>query len=557
MNENWPSGKELIVLETPTKVEAATNEGKNGKEDASWRSKNLITRSIVTFSIFAVIYIMILLIVLVKRDETTSLNVTITQGTVAGYLLNDTILYRNIPYVKKPERFSPPEIGHYPSFETSLLDDQRYIQCPQQRETGYNTEDCLVLNVHSPDITQPILPVMVFIHGGSFSSGAGYMYDGTWLAKEGVVVVTVNYRLGVFGYYADLEIMHETTNTTGGMNGLLDQVAALKWVEENIAHFGGDAGKVTIFGESAGGMSVCMHLTSQLDINYHRAIMMSGACTGMWTPWDAATGQYFSSIAKATVNVASLAEFRNLSMEEVLNIPTVLGPSIDGLYLPIGKTILDHYLEGNIQISSGDIMMGITTLEGIKGSRFGAAPEQLPNLKDQLSKFFPAQASTLITKITPLIEATSNVTAVSFLNGYVCVGCATRLLAKLLPGSRLYKFGLPIDLPRVSNNFVEEGLAWHAFDLGGVFPVDVSWGIPYDETMSSMMVKFWTEFAKNGTGMIDWPVASNSSHRVEGYWYFDATSMFLDRPFDSWDVCDSIEEGNPSLMISFCWEPFA
>merc|ERR1719233_2472917 len=121
-------------------------------------------------------------------------------------------------------------------------------------------------------------------------------------------------------------------------------------------------------------------------------------------------------------------------------------------------------------------------------------------------------------------------------------------MSKGLPGSRLYKFGLPRYLPRVFNYYGDkEGLAYHEFDTGEIFNVSsVFSNLPHDINTSSIMINFWTEFAKNGTRMTQWPVASVSDDfaRVEGHWYFDATSKFVDRPFDTWDVCSIIEELN-------------
>ena len=121
-------------------------------------------------------------------------------------------------------------------------------------------EDCLSLNVWTPAMTGSPRPVMVWIHGGSFTGGSGKIYDGRWLVSRGdIIVVTINYRLGTLGFLA-----HPALGPPGdvGNYGLQDQQAALRWVRDNIANFGGDPGKVTVAGESAGGMSVCDHLVA-------------------------------------------------------------------------------------------------------------------------------------------------------------------------------------------------------------------------------------------------------------------------------------------------------
>ena len=162
--------------------------------------------------------------------------------------------------------------------------------CPQNGKdlygpVGETNEDCLYLNVWTPaKSTNAKLPVMFWIHGGGFMFGSGgkACYDGAELAKRGdVVVVTCNYRLGPFGFLAHPALTAESPNHASGNYGLMDQIAALQWVQHNIAAFGGDPGCVTIFGQSAGGVSVCALLASPLANNlFHRAIVQSGSAPG-------------------------------------------------------------------------------------------------------------------------------------------------------------------------------------------------------------------------------------------------------------------------------------
>lgn len=143
-------------------------------------------------------------------------------------------------------------------------------------------EDCLYLNVYTPaSVTgDSRLPVMVWIHGGSFEYGAGSDYDPDVLTqKHQVITVTLNYRLGAFGFLALQSLNTESDDNSSGNYGVMDQQAALRWVQENIARFGGDPGNVTLFGESAGGMSICAQLASPSAAGlFHRAIIQSGLC---------------------------------------------------------------------------------------------------------------------------------------------------------------------------------------------------------------------------------------------------------------------------------------
>ena len=139
-------------------------------------------------------------------------------------------------------------------------------------------EDCLSLNVWTPATTGPPRPVMVWIHGGSFTGGSGKIYDGRWLVSRGdIIVVTINYRLGTLGFLA-----HPALGPPGdvGNYGLQDQQAALRWVRDNIANFGGDPDKVTVAGESAGGMSVCDHLVAPGSKGLFRAAIIQSAPCG-------------------------------------------------------------------------------------------------------------------------------------------------------------------------------------------------------------------------------------------------------------------------------------
>merc|ERR1719193_2382926 len=228
------------------------------------------------------------------------------------------------------------------------------------------------------------------------------------------------------------------------------------------------------------------------------------------------------------------------------------------MFLPIDQTVLTLYVKGNININPENIVLGATTLDGVFSDLYYSVPEEVPDLKEHLTKWFTSsQTSSLINHIATLIEATSNVTAITLLNGYACFNCDTRFMAKILPGARLYQYGLPRNLPRVINYFgVEEGLSYHADDLNGLFRWPESYGVPYDQNMSSIMISLFTDFAKNDTAMINnWPMASNDSNRVEGYWYFDAKYKYVDGPFDSWDICDTLEKNRTQLQ-AFCYSPF-
>lgn len=214
-------------------------------------------------------------------------------GEIRGSEEDGLLVFRGIPYAAAPTgelRWQPPQ--PHPPWDEALEATGFGNQAPQNAspmdglfggsaEPAAQGEDCLFLNVWTPGTNDTQRPVMFWIHGGAFTIGAGSqpLYDGQYLAREGdVVVVTINYRMGALGF---LNLKEATGGKIGatGNEGLLDQVAALEWVRDNIAAFGGDPTNVTIFGESAGGMSVgCLLAMPSAEGLFHKAIPQSGAC---------------------------------------------------------------------------------------------------------------------------------------------------------------------------------------------------------------------------------------------------------------------------------------
>jgi para-nitrobenzyl esterase len=208
------------------------------------------------------------------------------------------------------------------------------------------SEDCLYLNLWMPaNPTSAKLPVMVWIYGGGYQAGATSeaRQDGGNLSKNGVVVVSMNYRLGIFGFFSHPELSKESGHNSSGNYGLLDQLAALQWVKKNIATFGGDPGNVTIFGESAGSFSVSALVASPLAKGlFRRAIGESGAYFSSATlPLKprAETEAADTAFAKSALGTDSLAELRAKSADEILQAALKekgvrFAPNVDGLFLP-------------------------------------------------------------------------------------------------------------------------------------------------------------------------------------------------------------------------------
>lgn len=217
-------------------------------------------------------------------------------GDVRGVLVEGiptVSAYRGVPFAAPPVgdlRWKPPtpaqswtgvrECVVYGSAAPQLV-NELLASYPGWALNAPQNEDCLYLNVYSPEVSgEAALPVMVWIHGGGYTAGAGSqgLYDGQYLARQGVVVVTINYRLGALGFLAHPALDAESSKGVSGNYGILDQIAALEWVRDNIRNFGGDPERVTIFGESAGGGSVYSLLVSPLAAGlFHGAIAQSPA----------------------------------------------------------------------------------------------------------------------------------------------------------------------------------------------------------------------------------------------------------------------------------------
>ena len=243
----------------------------------------------------------------------SSTTVMVAQGALQGIEKDGIVQFRGIPYAAPPvgeRRFlapAPPEswdgVRDASTFGSMSVQESGGITAFLGDAADSSSEDCLFLNVFTPGCDDASRPVMVWIHGGGFINGSSSTpwYDGTTLATRGdVVVVTLNYRLGALGFLwlGDLDERYRSS----GVNGLLDQAAALAWVHDNISVFGGDPNNVTIFGESAGAMSVSTLLAIPAARGlFHKAIAQSGAAHNTFTPamGAAMTEQFMEKLEKA------------------------------------------------------------------------------------------------------------------------------------------------------------------------------------------------------------------------------------------------------------------
>jgi para-nitrobenzyl esterase len=246
------------------------------------------------------------------------------------------------------------------------------------------SEDCLFLNVwtNSLDTHAPRRPVMVWIHGGGFFAGFGgeERHNGARLAQKGAVVVTLNYRLGPFGFLAHPALAAESPHHAAGNYGLLDQIAALQWVQRNIARFGGDPSRVTIFGESAGGMSVGSLIASPLAKGlFQRAILESGTGVGTGVASrDTARAvalRFADSLGVYGVGPDAAAHLRALNPDTVLAASLHLGPPGEPRFWPVvDGWVLPHAVDSALLRGAANIVPVIVGSNRDEGDEWMGAP---------------------------------------------------------------------------------------------------------------------------------------------------------------------------------------
>jgi para-nitrobenzyl esterase len=457
-------------------------------------------------------------------DGAQTPTVSVQSGTLQGVALTGGgAVFKGIPYAAPPvgeRRWQPPQA---PMPWSGVRDASHFSgACPQPPQ-GWNnsllataSEDCLYLNVWTPRLDPAAhLPVMLWIHGGAFAGGGAVdpMFDGERLAAKGVVLVSLNYRLGILGFLAHPDFARTSAPQSASNFGLQDQLAALAWVRTNIRHFGGDPGAITLFGQSAGGMSVISMLASPLtNMKFQRAIVESGSLIGGPPMLSLREAQ---AQGKAFAGDDSVASMRQLSADQLLqrwgafasaHRNAWLGPIIDNYVLTDDPAaVFAHHQEHRLPL-----IVGNNAREG-----FGRpADDALP---DMLRTFYGEQAAAALAlygavpensaAVDPVLgsRAAQWLTDSSFRCGAVIY--AARHAAQ---GSPVYSYQFEQSLPGRQ----AEGAA-HTYELPYVFgnlladgPLGAPFG-PVDRQLSDTMMSYWTSFAKSGnpnsTAAPQWP----------------------------------------------------
>lgn len=462
-------------------------------------------------------------------------------GSFVGALAAPGIrVFRGLPYAKPPVgdlRWRPPvPLAPFRArrsatrFSASCWQETNSSSFVWQRGDFPISEDCLYLNIWTREKARD-LPVMVWFHGGAHMSGQGHarIFDGTSLAKAGVVLVTINYRLGPFGFLAHPWLADESPEASAGNYGLLDKIAALKWVRDHISAFGGDPRQITIFGQSAGSQSICSLMTSPLAKGlFHRAAGQSAAC--MITPERDLRGFERGERLLAKLPAKSLGELRKLPPDEIQK--AALASSwdsasrivIDGWVLP--EPQVEVFKRGDQ--ASVPLLVGSLANEGV---HLFPLNEHLTEaeLSIWLQKQFHSHAGEVLSAYQSFADspgAGQHAIATDLFMAFGMRRWAEYQLAagqpayvyfmdQVPPAFRLYMPENPdLKLPGGSRSQGAYHSGCLAYVFGNTRLVGLDWQ-EEDHALSAQMLLYWTNFARrgdpNGPGLPEWkPFAAES-----------------------------------------------
>jgi para-nitrobenzyl esterase len=500
----------------------------------------------------------------IRAAQLRRVQVTTANGVLEGVVSADGLVrtFKGVPYAAPPVgplRWKPPQPAQpWKGVRQAVDFGPRAMQGHIYDDMVFHdqgpSEDCLYLNLWMPENPPAAkLPVMVWIHGGGFIAGASSesRQDGGNLSKLGVIVVSFNYRMGIFGFFAHPDLAKESPQQATGNYGLLDQVVALQWVRDNIASFGGDPNNVTVFGESAGSFSVSALMASPLARGlFNRAIGESGAMISKTRPpvsrdeAEAACVKF----AEVKLGTGSLDKLRAMSgkklLKAALKVPhNYFRQDIDGYFLPAGCEAT--FAAGGQ--SHVPLLAGWNHDEGYYKDFYTSEPPAVTN--DPLAKKLVKPPEPVFTKGGPSLadfaacaRGRFGANADDFLKLYAATtDDEARRAAADYAGDRFiaygtwkwidlhlqtgespvyrYEFEQPLPLAKNAKPGAKPATP-HASDIEFIFQTLSSKKLPWrpeDQKVSELMARYWSNFAKNGDpngpGLPHWPQYT----RADGY----------------------------------------
>lgn len=449
-------------------------------------------------------------------------------GAVRGKTSEDgkVRIFEGIPYAAPPVgplRWRPPQpVRSWKGVRDATKFGARCMQGNVYGDMGFRddgpSEDCLYLNVWTPaKDSHADLPVMVWIHGGGFAAGASSepRQDGTMLAKKGVVLVSMNYRLGVFGFFAYPALTQQSIHHAVGNYGLMDQVAALKWVQRNIGAFGGNPHEVTIFGESAGSFSVSGLMASPLARGlFERAIGESGAFLGKdptksLADSEADGGKFAQSIGASSLEALRAIPGPQLLGEVMKDNPFRFWPNVDGYFFPEDP----HAIYAAGKQAHVQLLAGWNRDEGNYEGFFDKTDPTVVNYVERAHQMFGDNAAEFLKLYPATTEAEVKRSAADIAGDqFIAFGTWKWIEMQRTTGeSTVYRYEFD-DAPPQPASQPSQG-AYHSSEIEFVFEALPSKSLPWrpeDEKLSDLISAYWTNFAKtgnpNGPGLPHWPV---------------------------------------------------
>jgi para-nitrobenzyl esterase len=470
-------------------------------------------------------------------------------GLVQGTQVSGISIFKGIPFAQPPVgelRWKEPQ--PVKNWEGTLKADHfssRAMQLPLYSDMNFRSdgvsEDCLYLNIWTPAKTgKEELAVLVFFYGGGMKAGDGseYRYDGESMARKGIVSITVNYRLGVFGFLAHPELTRESVHHASGNYGLMDQTEALRWIHKNIAAFGGNPDNITIAGESAGSSSVCAQIVSPLPRNlFHGAIGESGSVLKYKSVVPLAEAEKFGLQFTELAGAHSLKELRAMSADQLLQKTAKPGMAdfpldIDGYFFP--ESPLTLYKTG--RVAKVPAVIGWNSEESNWKSILGSAEPTKENYISAVKKLFPANSDEILKLYAVNNDADVLVVATSLASDQTNAFGSWRWVdLHTKTNSPVYRYyftkdrpGLTKDINNVSGDNTKQGekpagestktLAFR----GAVHSAEIEYALgnlptnrvydwqPEDFMVSTIMQDYFVNFIKtknpNGVGLPYWPL---------------------------------------------------